>query len=514
MVDKLKGECSVHYEIFFTIFLRWNLRVTGVVNSHYDENSLLVSFNFNVNFQPSYVVQLRINRPLVAPTTPSSAAYGPRHRQRRACLLLLAACGTLVLLVGSSYLYFGPSAGVTIPDHLPPYYAHPMFPGAHGGNTPPPAHGSAHEEHPHPGAPPGGRPSPIDGPDAVPPPNSDSSSSPDDATSAHLPALLSSQPATLPAARALHSKDLQHPSKRVRRVLRLCKGARMSGGRVCGGVARFCAVLEAREAANGGRLEGKGGRGWFRERVEAVEKRLASDSDTHGIAAFAIRDGRAHKPEHQAAYFDGDSEGTVNKFASALPPMTVLINGRDEPRVVFDVGLLFEGPPTLAQALTLSDPTPFTLSPPRTGAFFAQPERKDVCRPRGRGGECFFMTKLSDASTSLSGGDNSPAGGSCFADVLVPGEIGDMEIGVGFDRWAGQFEYPDNVKWEDKKEVLYPFCLASLAASPQYQLHAHSFPHFRLMDLAALPENRAKDLFDVRIMQWHEWHCTERDFVG
>jgi hypothetical protein len=33
----------------------------------------------------------------------------------------------------------------------------------------------------------------------------------------------------------------------------------------------------------------------------------------HGITALAIRDGRAHQPEHHAMYFDGDWEGTVNK---------------------------------------------------------------------------------------------------------------------------------------------------------------------------------------------------------
>jgi hypothetical protein len=33
------------------------------------------------------------------------------------------------------------------------------------------------------------------------------------------------------------------------------------------------------------------------------------------------------------------------------------------------------------------------------------------------------MTKLADASTAVSGGDNSAGGGSCFADVLVPGEV-------------------------------------------------------------------------------------------
>jgi hypothetical protein len=35
-----------------------------------------------------------------------------------------------------------------------------------------------------------------------------------------------------------------------------------------------------------------------------------------------------------------------------------------------------------------------------------------------------------------------------------------------------------------------------------------SFPRFRLIDLASRPENRDKGLFDVRITQWHEWHCT------
>jgi hypothetical protein len=33
------------------------------------------------------------------------------------------------------------------------------------------------------------------------------------------------------------------------------------------------------------------------------------------------------------------------------------------------------------------------------------------------------------------------------------------------------------------------------------------------MDLAALPENLAKGLFDVRITQWHEWHCTGECFA-
>jgi hypothetical protein len=66
--------------------------------------------------------------------------------------------------------------------------------------------------------------------------------------------------------------------------------------------------------------------------------------------------------------------------------MTVLINARDEPRVLFDVGPLFDDPPALTGALTLTDPAPFTLSPPNTTVFFSEPARRDVCRPsRGTG---------------------------------------------------------------------------------------------------------------------------------
>jgi hypothetical protein len=110
----------------------------------------------------------------------------------------------------------------------------------------------------------------------------------------------------------------------------------------------------------------------------------------------------------------------------------------------------------LTPALTLSDPTPFALSPLRTGTFFAQPEKKDVCRPEGawaRWGTFrvsvfysfefvfgfffgLFCTKHGMAEDGRrcrpvlrgcppllfkSSVSDSPGGGSCFADVLVPG---------------------------------------------------------------------------------------------
>jgi hypothetical protein len=127
----------------------------------------------------------------------------------------LAAGGTPVL-VGTSYFYFGPSAGLPIPDRLAPYCSRPMFPGTHGGDAPPPAHGSGHEEHPHPGAPPGGgchlltgrtrylRPIPTHLRHPTTPPQRTSPPS--------CPRRLESQPAHRPrCARALYTGDLLPP---------------------------------------------------------------------------------------------------------------------------------------------------------------------------------------------------------------------------------------------------------------------------------------------------------------
>jgi hypothetical protein len=147
-----------------------------------------------------------VTRCLVAITTPSSASsnYGPRRRQRRAHLLL-AACSTHVLLIGSSYLYFGHSAGLPIPDLLAPYYAHPMFPGR---NTLPARMTRTRI----PGRCPGGRLPPINAPDSAPPPSdsSTSSSSGDDTVTGPL----ASQPRTLPVVRAPYTLKTSRPPPR------------------------------------------------------------------------------------------------------------------------------------------------------------------------------------------------------------------------------------------------------------------------------------------------------------
>ncbi|KAJ6527361.1 hypothetical protein DFH09DRAFT_1371434 [Mycena vulgaris] len=104
------------------------------------------------------------------------------------------------------------------------------------------------------------------------------------------------------------------------------------------------------------------GRGWFRKRVREVAERLKNDP--RGMTALSIRDGVVHRPDYQGTYFDEDWERTINKYlmpTSAVrrrpPPLTVLINGRDEPRVVFDALPLFRAPIPAASASTSDSAT-------------------------------------------------------------------------------------------------------------------------------------------------------------
>ncbi|KAJ7911703.1 hypothetical protein B0H13DRAFT_2480154 [Mycena leptocephala] len=87
-------------------------------------------------------------------------------------------------------------------------------------------------------------------------------------------------------------------------------------------------------------------------------------------------------------------------------------------------------------------------------------------------------------------------------------------LGRRWNRWRRGvlcFEYPPPSAFDLAFPVFSPFLTHSRGKSNGGHIRGTnylSFPRFRLMDLAALQENRAKVLFDERITQWHGWHCT------
>ncbi|KAJ7480373.1 glycosyl transferase family 90-domain-containing protein [Mycena galericulata] len=537
----------------------------------------------------AYDPEATVARPLLA-LTPS---YQPHSRRRTSCLRrpyprlslpLLLAGGILVTLTlgGATTAYVRPDlARAAVPDRLASYY-----PGGGwgSGNAPPPAHDSP-DRHPHPpggaGAPGGAQGhAPLDA--DVPPPSSSHSQDDGEEDTPQLTALRASQPHTLSSARARYSLQTGRAPPRgydeffaFAQERECLVDARAYSG-VFADFAPFWALEAASHSAAGSAsssngVEAKEGAGWFRTRVRTVAQRLAAAPDKRGMTALQIKAGKVVRPDYQGTYFDGDWETTVNKFATALPDLTVLINGRDEPRVVFDVKPLLAAsyasssssdkpPQNLTHLTSLTDPTPFALAPPSTAAFFAT-------RPGCGGSSVSSLASTSSASSSASSGlgldsdsDDTGGGGeggvgagadvsfilsassaefttdlvpvlsmakivdvgsvkgggvqagqagigggggggghTCFADVVVPGEFYYRD-----SWWAGKFEYPDNVPWAEKRGVLY-WRGKSNGGHIRGENYKR-FPRFRLMDLAARPENH--DLFDVRITGWHESHCT------
>ncbi|KAJ7461187.1 glycosyl transferase family 90-domain-containing protein [Mycena latifolia] len=513
-----------------------------------------------------------VARPLLAlATSPSSSAFQSSHHRRHPLLrrpraLLLLAAGVLTLLALTVLL--GPAVGLPelpIPDRLAGYYRPPPPPpfpldGDGGNEPPPPGGGAGHGAHGHPRPPPPedvGAHAPLDVPEHppppppvdsgahapldVPPPSSPPSSPPPSpppadsnttATDPAVSALLASQPATLAAARARYSlKTGRVPPRGFDAFVafaqeRGCLVDAYAGARA--DFAPFWAVERALSSASPlNSTSPSASSGWFRERVKAFAARLAADErdgrGAHGMSALRIKDGRVQRAAYQGTYFDGDWEATIGKFAAALPDMTLLINGRDEPRVVFDTQPLFAAGADVESLTHPTDATPFALSPPATAQFFAP---RAGCGGEGaQGGVPFLlsassaefttdlvpvlsMAKLADgAGVSSAGGGSAEAaeggrGATCFADIVVPGEFY-----YRTSWWAGQFKYPDNVPWGGKKGVLY--WRGKSNGGHIRGSNYKAFPRFRLIDLASAPENQRKGLFDVRITEWHEGHCTD-----
>ncbi|KAJ7220860.1 glycosyl transferase family 90-domain-containing protein [Mycena pura] len=458
-----------------------------------------------------------VARPLLALTSSTSPSPGSAYSRRRRRQRIAAIAGGMSLLLVASYAYMGPAAGLPVPESLVPYTYRPSPPFA--GNPPPPSidDHDVHADHPQPGLPPAAEHAPpLDGPD--------SGGGSDDADGGLVhaddsaAALLAVQPASLRAARARYAlKTGRTPPRGFDAFFDFARERQCLVDGYDGVHADFAPFwrAEMKVAAS----ERGGSRGWFRERVEKMAEKLKVD--TRGITTLKVSGGSVRLPDTGRGYFDEAWERTISKFVRALPAMTVLINARDEPRVVFDVAPLFNDDPELPPVVAfLADPNPFGLSPPSTAEFFNTRAGCELPPGVGVAHDVPFilsassaefttdfvpvlsMTKLADGASGIAAGGAPGGGHTCFADILIPGEFYYRD-----SWWAGKFEYPNDIRWADKKDVLY--WRGKSNGGHIRGDNFRSFPRFRLMDLAARPEHRAKSLFDVRITEWHEWHCTD-----
>ncbi|KAJ7454304.1 glycosyl transferase family 90-domain-containing protein [Mycena galericulata] len=212
-------------------------------------------------------------------------------------------------------------------------------------------------------------------------------------------------------------------------------------------------------------------------------------------------------PEHFQAMVDSGREMVIVYLnimlcsAHLLPDMEFFVNGRDEPRVVFNA----LAPSAQEEAMQLKDLEPFRIAPVPTSEFFRKQSGCDVSHNHGGFASdpindiAFLRSSSSSGFTTdlwplLSMAKISP----CFSDILFPGPYYyDQSI------WSGTFMHPDDIAWEDKEPKLYWRGTAN--GGHIYGENYRSFPRFRLVDLA----RNHSDIIDARMTAFVDSHCTD-----
>ncbi|KAJ6619521.1 glycosyl transferase family 90-domain-containing protein [Mycena sp. CBHHK59/15] len=223
--------------------------------------------------------------------------------------------------------------------------------------------------------------------------------------------------------------------------------------------------------------------------------------DSKGMTTINIKDNQVHMPDYQGTSFYNDWPRTLGRFVSVLPDMDFLLNGRDEPRVVFN----FREPGARQEAMKLKDPNPFHIAPRPTADFFKD---QSGCTPLstskgfatdGSADIAFLRSSSSSDFTTdlwplLSMTKISP----CFSDILFPGQYYYEE-----SWWSGSFAHPNDVAWKDKKQQIYWRGMSN--GGHIIGQNYHKFPRFRLIDIA----RNHSDLIDAKMTRFAESHCTD-----
>ncbi|KAJ7270187.1 glycosyl transferase family 90-domain-containing protein [Mycena rebaudengoi] len=233
---------------------------------------------------------------------------------------------------------------------------------------------------------------------------------------------------------------------------------------------------------------------------------IASDmmkEDPKEMATIVIKDGAAQMLDNRpsAGYYD-TWPTTFAKLSEYLPDMTFLINGRDEPRVVFN----YREPDVRKHALEVTEKVPFGVLPHPTSDFFRDRSGCDILRrPVG-----FTTTANDDSSFFICSGSQQKGYtvdffpmlsmtkiSPCFSDILFP-------IEYYYDRahWGGKYSYPNNIEWRQKDSRIYWRGTAS--GGMIYGSNYHNFTRFKLAKFA----QEHSDVVDAAITTWTWQLCS------
>ncbi|KAJ7147541.1 glycosyl transferase family 90-domain-containing protein [Mycena crocata] len=237
----------------------------------------------------------------------------------------------------------------------------------------------------------------------------------------------------------------------------------------------------------------------FQDMIDRGRELMLKDSK--GMTTINIKNNKVHMPEYRGTSFYDDWPRTIGRFIEFLPDMDFLLNGRDEPRVVYN----YREPDARKEAMNLKDPNPFHIAPHPTSDFFKD---RSGCNPLstdkgfatdGSADIAFLRSSSSSDFTTdlwplLSMTKLSP----CFSDILFPGQYFYDE-----SWWSGSFSHPNDVAWDDKKPQLYWRGMSN--GGHIIGENYHKFPRFRLVDIA----RNHSDLIDAKMTRFAESHCTD-----
>ncbi|KAJ7083389.1 glycosyl transferase family 90-domain-containing protein [Mycena belliarum] len=238
---------------------------------------------------------------------------------------------------------------------------------------------------------------------------------------------------------------------------------------------------------------------YFKKMVDASSIKVKKNG--RGMKTGIFARGKFSFTDDQGTLYTGDWPRTFARFASFMPDMSVVLNGRDEPRVIFN----YRQAGMRLKALNVSDATPFEHSPHPTASFFKEdmhcliPNRDIGFTGLANDASAFMLYSSSTEFTTdlypvMSMTKISP----CFADILVPSEFYYSD-----SYWAPRYAHPNKIDWADKFPKLYWRGMSS--GGWVYDDNYHSFPRFRAVEIG----RNHTDLMDVAISAFHDSLCGE-----
>ncbi|CAK5262343.1 unnamed protein product [Mycena citricolor] len=222
--------------------------------------------------------------------------------------------------------------------------------------------------------------------------------------------------------------------------------------------------------------------------------------DPKGMVTIKIENGTIEMPTYRGSVWDDEWRATLTKFLDVLPDMEFLINGRDEPRVVFNT----QDPRNRKTALAIADTQPFRIRPAPTSDFFKErAECRTILTEKGTSIDALEdvafinFSSSSDFTTDLYPLlSMTKTTSSCFADIMFPGQYY-----YDSSQWSGKFSRPNDISWEDKKAQLY--WRGSSNGGTILNDNYHKFSRFRLVKIAA----SRPDIINARMTGWYAEHC-------